>query len=146
MSNFHICPVRYERITFPSSEHAFQAAKTLNTAHRLEIKRNPEPRDAKKLGRRVELRPDWEKVKIDVMRKILEAKFTQNDPLAERLLLTEPHFLVEGNDWGDDFWGAISQPRYSNVKPSWVEHDGTIIVGYNWLGILLTDLRYRIEL
>ena len=64
------------------------------------------PQAAKRLGRRVELRPDWESVKYDVMYQVCKAKFTQNPNLLERLLATGDAELVEGNTWGDQVWGV----------------------------------------
>ena len=52
------------------------------------------------------LRPDWEKVKNGIMEEIVCAKFTQHTDLAEKLLATGDRVLVEGNHWGDTFWGV----------------------------------------
>jgi len=61
---------------------------------------------AKKRGRSVNIREDWEEVKVDIMRKGLKAKFTQNESLKQKLLKTGDAYLEEGNDWGDTFWGV----------------------------------------
>lgn len=105
LSNFWMCPVTYEGLTYPSAEHAYQAAKS----------NRPDIREAfadiktaglvKKLGQQIDIRSDWECVKINIMRRIVEAKFEQNPDLMEKLLATKPHELIEGNWWGDRFWG-----------------------------------------
>ena len=66
LSNYHPCAVFYEGIAYPSVEHAFQAAKTMDMAKRREIAGLPTPGQAKREGRKVTLRPDWEEVKEQV--------------------------------------------------------------------------------
>lgn len=105
LSNFFRFPVEYEGIVFPTVEHAFQAAKTLDTGERTDIANASTPSIAKAKGRRVGLRPDWERVKIGVMEDILRSKFS--DPvLRESLEATGDTMLIEGNTWGDQFWGV----------------------------------------
>tara|TARA_Y100000034_G_C6567824_1_gene245972 strand:- start:117 stop:422 length:306 start_codon:yes stop_codon:yes gene_type:complete len=62
--------------------------------------------EARKLGRRVRLRSDWHEVRLSIMKEIVHAKFTQNEDLRERLLDTGDNELIEGNTWGDSFWGV----------------------------------------
>ena len=64
--------------------------------------------EAKRLGRRVRLRSDWEQVKYDVMLDVVRAKFNQHPDLAQKLLATGDEELVEGNDWGDTYWGVCN--------------------------------------
>lgn len=64
--------------------------------------------DAKKLGRQVPLRGDWEEVKDNIMYEICKAKFTQNEDLKEKLLATGNDILEEGNTWGDRVWGTVN--------------------------------------
>lgn len=105
LSNFHPSPVVMYGQIYPTVEHAFQAAKTLDMARREEIRLAPTPGRAKRLGRRVELRPDWDTFRLEAMETLLQRKFA--DPyLRERLAETWPHKLVEGNYWGDRFWGV----------------------------------------
>ena len=66
------------------------------------------PSDAKRLGRKIALRKDWELVKVDRMTDIVRAKFEQNEELARKLLDTGDCFLVEDNDWGDRIWGQVN--------------------------------------
>lgn len=67
------------------------------------------PSAAKKLGRRVQLRPDWEDVKVGIMEEIVRAKFTQNEVLKWRLIATGEAYLEEGNTWHDTCWGVDSK-------------------------------------
>lgn len=105
LSNFWPAELVMDGITYPTVEHAYQAAKTLDQRERLIIMASPTPGDAKRRGRRVRVRPDWEKVKIPIMRQLVEAKF-QHPELAKRLIITYPKRLEEGNKWGDRFWGV----------------------------------------
>ena len=66
------------------------------------------PSEAKRLGRRMRLRSDWEQVKYDVMLDVVRAKFNQHPDLAQKLLATGDEELVEGNDWGDTYWGVCN--------------------------------------
>jgi N-glycosidase YbiA len=105
LSNFWPAIVEFEGIIFPTVEHAYQAAKTLDMQARRVIAEMPLAGDAKRAGRTLDIRPDWEEVKIDVMRQLLEKKFFGHFRLMQDLMATKPHELVEGNWWGDTFWG-----------------------------------------
>lgn len=105
LSNFYEVPVTYNGITYRNTEAAFQAQKCLERAHEFaDISAN----EAKRLGRKVTLRPDWNDVRIDIMHNIVLAKFRQNTDLYEQLIATGDCELIEGNYWGDRFWGVCS--------------------------------------
>ena len=104
LSNFYAAPVTWEGLTYLNAEAAFQAAKVLTDEERLPFTELPSNK-AKRMGRQVPLRPDWEEVKTQVMEEVVRAKFTQNPDLAARLLATGDAQLVEGNNWGDTCWG-----------------------------------------
>ena len=105
LSNFHEAPVEYRGLVFGSSEAAFQAQKCM-TDEAKALFTELGPGKSKGVGRRVPLRPDWEEVKAGIMEEIVRAKFTQHPDLAEKLLATGDRILVEGNHWGDTFWGV----------------------------------------
>jgi hypothetical protein len=105
LSNFFPAPVTLDGMTFPTVEHAYQAAKTLHEAEREMIRDLPTPGRAKRASRHLTLRPDWQEVKLAVMEDLLRQKFA--DAQLRRLLLdTSPHLIVELNRWGDVFWGV----------------------------------------
>src|SRR5580692_6689116 len=85
LSNFYSAVVKYKSSDYPTVEHAFQAAKTVDDFTRRLICAAKTPGMAKRLGRRVDLRPEWESVKLDVMLGLLRQKFA-NDPLKHQLL------------------------------------------------------------
>jgi len=114
LSNFYPSKVVLDDIEFPTVEHAFQAAKTLDIEERLTIKEASTPGVAKIMGRHVALRLDWEEIKIDVMEALVRQKF--NDPaLREKLLATGDQILVEGNTWHDSFWGVYNGIGANNL-------------------------------
>lgn len=105
LSNFFIVDVRLDGKLYPSVEHAYQAAKTIDPEERRGIRESNLPSRAKSLGKKVTLRNDWEGVKLQVMEDLLRQKF--RDPwLRTRLLETGEAELIEGNDWGDTYWGV----------------------------------------
>lgn len=127
LSNFHPCRVDYEGIVYRTVEHAFQAAKTFDQVERHRIAALPKPGSAKRAGRRVRLRADWESVKIGIMEELLKLKFSDPE-LRGKLLATAPRIIVELNDWRDRFWGATKKQNGS-------------ITGKNLLGYLLMKVR-----
>ena len=105
LSNFHRAPFDWRGKTYDTAESCFQAAKTRDPEEAERIRTAPSPAESKRLGRRVDLRPDWERVKDDVMHAILQAKFAIPG-LRDALLATGDAELVEGNTWGDVYWGV----------------------------------------
>lgn len=103
LSNFFPSNILYQGILYHSAEAAFQAQKDPS---RCEEFSRLNPSEAKRLGRRVKLRSDWEQVKDDVMYDVVNCKFTQNKKLAQQLMATGEEDLIEGNDWGDRYWGV----------------------------------------
>lgn len=123
LSNFYDSPIERDGIVYPTNEHFFQAMKTLNPEEHRQIAAAATPGKAKRLGRQVKLRPDWEEVKLQIMKEGLILKFFCNKDLAKKLIATGNAELVEGNTWNDKFWGVC---------------DG---VGENNLGKLLMEIR-----
>lgn len=103
LSNFYSVPVKHGFLTFTNTEAAFHSEKCPVRAGEF-TKLNPS--EAKRLGRRVRLRSDWEQIKDNVMLDVVRAKFTQHPDLTQKLLATGDEELVEGNDWGDIYWGV----------------------------------------
>jgi ribA/ribD-fused uncharacterized protein len=127
LSNFFPVNIEFNGKIFPSVEHAYQAAKTLDKDEQEKIRVSLSPGKAKRLGKKVKLREGWNKVKLQLMENFLRQKF-DNISLKQKLLNTKGHELVEGNNWGDKFWGCSLNP------------DGTFS-GQNHLGLLLMRIR-----
>ena len=114
LSNFYEAPVTYDGITYANNESAFQAQKcTDNTVKAMFANLNPS--QAKRLGRSVQLRPDWETVKYDIMYEVCKAKFEQNEDLKNLLLATGDAYLEEGNTWNDRCWGTCNGVGENNL-------------------------------
>jgi hypothetical protein len=108
LSNFHLADVEYEGIIYPSTEHAYQAAKTLDQEERLRISKLPKPGDSKRAGNKVKLREDWESIKLQVMEDLVRQKFTKHHELKLQLASTYNEELIEGNTWNDTYWGVCN--------------------------------------
>jgi len=106
LSNFFPCEIELDGEIYVSLEHAFQARKTLDLAERAKVRAAKTPGDAKHLGRKVTLVENWEKIKLGVMETLVHQKFKRHPILRGELLLTGDEELVEGNTWGDVFWGV----------------------------------------
>lgn len=106
LSNFYPARVTYNGVQFPSVEHAYVAAKTLDLKLQRDIAAVSSPGEVKRMGRRLMLRPDWEKVKLSVMEDLVRQKFTNDENLWAGLTGTGNQELIEGNHWGDTFWGV----------------------------------------
>ena len=124
LSNFFEAEVSYGGLTYGSNEAAFQAQKCMTEEEKLPFTQ-ARPSKSKGMGRRVKLRPDWEEVKVGIMEEIVRAKFDQHPELATRLLATGDRQLIEGNTWGDTFWGVDTRTGQ----------------GKNHLGEILMDIR-----
>lgn len=127
LSNFYPSPVWYGSDSYPTVEHAYQAAKTKDPQERQRIASAKYPGQAKKLGRAVTMRKGWDQHKADVMLKLLRQKFQAPD-LRERLLATGTQKLVEGNYWHDNLWGSCGCGKCKDK-------------GKNLLGRLLMQVR-----
>lgn len=105
LSNFYTTPIVYEGHEYRSTEHAYQAAKTLDESWKRKIREAEKASETKKLGKQCPMRPDWNEVRIGVMTDLVRIKFSKS-PLKEKLLMTGDAELIEGNFWGDVFWGV----------------------------------------
>jgi ribA/ribD-fused uncharacterized protein len=125
LSNFWPAKIVLDGEAYPTVEHAYQAAKSFDPESRELIRGLLKPAWAKRAGRRLKARSDWDVAKVDVMRTLLEQKFAPGSDLAANLDHTGDALLEEGNYWGDVFWGVC---------------DG---VGKNTLGLLLMEIRAK---
>lgn len=124
LSNFSNHSVKYRGIRYLSAEAAFQAQKCADPKQAKDFS-DLLPGSAKRLGRKVKLRKDWDQIKEGVMFYVLQAKFDQHEWLRERLIDTGDAELIEGNTWGDTYWGVCKGE------------------GENRLGYILSVLRHR---
>ena len=114
LSNFWPAKAWYEGVCFPTTENAYQAAKVADPDVRkgfVGIKAS----EAKKKGGEIEMRPDFENVKLEIMEELNRQKFTYSAELKAKLLATGNQDLIEGNWWGDQFWGVCSGKGQNNL-------------------------------
>ena len=115
LSNFYNAEITYNGYTFRNNEAAFQAQKCPS---RIKEFCDLNPSEAKRLGRHVCLRYDWEYVKEDIMYEVCKTKFIQHPDLAQLLIDTGDAALIEGNTWGDTTWGVcdgIGENKLGNI-------------------------------
>ena len=132
LSNFVSGPVTYDGEVYDHVENAYQAAKVREDfkPFRARFKGIPSAA-AKQLGKNVQLRPDWDEVKLGIMEDLVRQKF-QDPILRQQLLETGDAHIREGNTWGDRFWGCVPK-----MDAPWV--------GENHLGKILMEVRRQIR-
>jgi len=135
LSNFYEAPTKFlmgdETVVMPTGEHAFQAAKChalLDSSKKQKyvhrVASAPTPSKAKYEGRSCKIDLEkWDTIKVECMREVVWSKFYQHPDLRAQLVMTYDAMLVEGNTWGDTYWGRV---------------DGK---GYNKLGVILMEVR-----
>lgn len=125
LSNFWPVSVQLDGREYPTVENAYQAAKTKKDSERIQFL-DLTAGQAKRLGSKLILRKDWDRIKVPVMNYLLRQKFSV-PYLRDLLIQTGDAELIEGNDWGDTFWGVCNN------------------VGQNHLGKLLMEIRSDIS-
>jgi ribA/ribD-fused uncharacterized protein len=128
LSNFWPCTIEYEGLKFNNSESLYMAHKSGNVEDFTKFAGITKPGDAKRLGRTVKLRSDWDQVKFAIMEDVLRLKFGQNPDLRAKLLATNEVELIESNSWHDNIWGSCICSQCGNK-------------GKNNLGKILMKLR-----
>lgn len=130
LSNFYPVAVTYKEYEFPTVEHAFQGAKCTLKSDIEKILKCKTPAAAKRLGRRVAIKDNWDSKRVDIMRLLLRDKFCDNNSqLKELLTSTGQRKIIEGNRFHDNYWGQCKCARHRNTP------------GKNMLGELLMEIR-----
>lgn len=125
LSNFWSCVLEWDGVVYSSVENAYQACKCANPYDRakfLYIKAS----EAKRLGRIIPIRANWNDLRLDIMLRLVRRKF-EDPKLASLLLETGAEEIQEGNWWGDTFWGTVNG------------------VGENHLGLILMQVRDEVK-
>lgn len=113
LSNFYECyvPMTFGKdhvpFEFRNAEAAFQAHKTTNFADLIMFSNMTGP-EAKKFGRKVKLKDDWNDMRLQIMFEVVLTKFVVNQDLRDKLMATGQRELIEGNTWNDTFWGVCN--------------------------------------
>jgi hypothetical protein len=130
LSNLYKRQITFEGRQFPHAEAAYQFGKAKDPGVAEWIAAAPKPHLCAAIGHALlafDIKPDWQDIKIERMRQVLYAKFTQHPDLAEELLNTFGATLIEASPT-DSFWGIGKNGRGSNM-----------------LGILLMELRRKLQ-
>lgn len=133
LSNYHLCDIEFEGLIYPSTEHAYQAAKFSSLEDREKVRKAEKPVIAKKMGTKAVVPLNWhESRKQEVMYEICKYKFTKHEELKQKLLNTKNIEIVEGNSWHDNEWGSCFCQDCGNN-------------GKNMLGKILMQIRQEIR-
>ena len=132
LSNFWPAEVELSDMLFPTVEHAYQASKTLELSLQKQIQVLSTPGETKRLARTSELRPNWDKIKLFIIKDLVYQKFSIHPNLRKLLLATGVRILEEGNTWHDQFWGICHCKRCGSQ-------------GRNELGKILMWIRDQIK-
>ena len=144
LSNFSPSAVTTMGRTFPTVEHAYQAAKRPEDFELHEKLLYMSPGEAKNVMSHIPITcPDWELVKIQAMKMLVEQKFFRHEHLMWMLLGTRQKHIEEVNDWGDDFWGTRVEDK---LHPVVSDIMGVVYNGKNELGKILMEVRHLLRL
>lgn len=113
LSNFYLSNIYVSGMVFPSVENAYQALKEIDRKKR-SLYQGISPGEAKKLGRKAKMRNNWDKIKVQVMEELVRQKFKDIE-LRNKLISTGDSYLIEGNWWGDTFWGQCNGVGENNL-------------------------------
>lgn len=132
-SNFYPVTIYWNNFNFKSVEHAYVASKSKSFEFWYEIAKLPHDSagKAKRMGRKIVIRDDWQMLKLSFMRKFLYQKFNYHE-FKELLLSTGDATIIEGNYWHDNYWGNCSCKKCIEFE------------GQNQLGKLLMKIRGNI--
>jgi ribA/ribD-fused uncharacterized protein len=114
LSNYHECKIEYEGFIYDSTEAAYQSCKTLDLSIREQFTLM-KPNESRTNGRKLQIRPDWDEVRLKVMEDVCRLKFTTNSYLKEMMLETGDRYLEETNHWGDVFFGVCNGVGENNL-------------------------------
>lgn len=131
LSNFYPCEIKMDGLVYPNVESAYVSAKVVDKKEKARIHKlslQYPPGYIKKVGRSVNMRQDWDGIKLEVMEECLKQKFALGTELAKMLVATGERELIEGNTWNDRYWGVCNG------------------VGRNHLGKLLMKRRKDLQL
>jgi len=114
LSNFYESSIELDAVVYRNAEAAYQAMKSNDSLVRVKFI-NLNGASAKALGKRIELRKDWNDIKLDMMYKIVKNKFMQNSTITKLLIDTNDKVIIEGNNWGDIYWGICNGIGENNL-------------------------------
>ena len=134
-----MCLIKHEGIDYKSAEH-FYSAEMARFHDRLDLIDDIlDARDGyatKRIVRSIKVKAEWHEHKIEVMKKIINRKFDQNDSLRDRLLKTKGE-LYEATKTDLDFTCGLTLSQVKDISKN-------NIPGKNILGEILCTYRDNI--
>ena len=124
LSNFASVPIEFDGRIYKSVEHAYISAKSNDKEWKDICAENYPAGELKKISKGIDVVPNWEDLKVTVMKQLLVNKFSQ-EPFKTKLIQTGDKHIQEGNYWGDIFWGVDLKSGF----------------GENYLGRIIMDIR-----
>jgi ribA/ribD-fused uncharacterized protein len=127
--------IEFNGTEFKSVEHAYMSAKSYDPKWKEFCHVEENPGIVKRKSKEIQVRDDWEMVKVEIMRKCLHAKFTQ-EPFRSMLLATGTQYIQEGNYWHDTFWGVditVDPPEGKNVLGTLIMDIRANLLSYDFL-------------
>jgi hypothetical protein len=115
LSNFWAAPLTYNGVLYATVEHGYQSAKCVNSLDAYIVENARTPALSKNLVKKFKIREDWDDVKLEVMYDLVKLKFQTHEYLKEKLLDTGDVELIEGNTWGDTYWGVCNGVGENNL-------------------------------
>lgn len=110
LSNFYSANISYRDIVFPTIEHAYVYCKYANKPVDLEQFLDLTAGQVKRLGQSIDVRSDFDDIKVDLMVELVCCKFSDANPiLKQKLIDTSERYISETNSWGDTFWGVNTE-------------------------------------
>jgi ribA/ribD-fused uncharacterized protein len=118
LCNWSAHKVRVWSLTFQTAEHAYQYRKFIDTdpAWARRIKRAKSPWEAKLLSRqRNHIHPEWDNIRVKILREILAAKLAQHEDIQE-LLYASRHKAIVDCTPGHPFWATDKRSNGANMR------------------------------
>jgi len=108
-----VAPYKLDGKTWNSVEHYYQAMKSDDPEVQEMIRQAETPVEAIRIGQVVDVRPDWEEIREDVIRRAYEAKFRQNKKWRNIFLKTYGFPLHDASH--HPYWGAKGKDRLGQI-------------------------------
>lgn len=129
LSNFANVKIILDDIVYQSVEHAYMSEKSDDVEWKLFCSNiNNSASVVKAESKKIIIKHNWDKIKLDVMEKCLIQKYN-TEPYKTKLLETKNIYIQEGNNWNDKFWGVCLKTNK----------------GKNHLGKLIMYIRYNLQ-
>lgn len=115
LSNLYPSPMVIDGRYYQTVEHAFHAAKAKNEEDAKLVRQCESASQAKRLGKQMPVRDNWEEIQLTVMKRLLLVKFCANRQLSKKLLETGDAPIVYSNNDGDWYWGKFQGNGENNI-------------------------------